>query len=197
MQCRISVFTGRKRERSPRENPPNGDYGGFSHDDLSPRKDITNSSRKRMSLHVVYFCVAGRKVDMRKHEKVTIWRVFAWRPYAPPGDTFISGEFSPSICRVFAWWGEKVATQKKTRRKSHFVFSTFRLPVLPLLYMYIHQILSFYFKNVRQNHGPLSTLFAALCLEQVFNLHNLIIVSFHNKRVLPFALEVFRMSSNA
>ena len=29
-----------------------------------------------------YFRVAGRKVAMRKHEKVTIWRVFAWRLFA-------------------------------------------------------------------------------------------------------------------
>ena len=33
-----SVFSWRKRERSPRENPPNGDFGGFSHGDLSPRQ---------------------------------------------------------------------------------------------------------------------------------------------------------------
>ena len=38
MPCRISGFSGRKRERSPRENPPNGDVGGFSHGDLSPRQ---------------------------------------------------------------------------------------------------------------------------------------------------------------
>ena len=38
MPCRINVFSGRKRERSPRENPPNGDFGGFSHGDLSPRQ---------------------------------------------------------------------------------------------------------------------------------------------------------------
>jgi len=34
----ISVFSGRKHERSPRENPPNGDFGGFLHGDLSPRQ---------------------------------------------------------------------------------------------------------------------------------------------------------------
>jgi len=31
---------------------------------------------------VSYFRVAGRKVAMQKHEKVTIWRVFAWRLFA-------------------------------------------------------------------------------------------------------------------
>jgi len=58
---RINVFSGRKCERS---------HG----------KDTTNSSRKRNTWNVAYFRVAGRKVAMRKHEKVTIWRVFAWRP---------------------------------------------------------------------------------------------------------------------
>ena len=58
MPCRINVFSGRKRERSPRENPPNGDFAGFSHGDLSPRppgKDTTNSSRKRNAVNVAYF----------------------------------------------------------------------------------------------------------------------------------------------
>jgi len=38
LPCRISVFSGRKRERSQRENPPNGDFGGFSHGDIRPRQ---------------------------------------------------------------------------------------------------------------------------------------------------------------
>ena len=38
MPCRINVFSGLKRERSPRENPLNGDFSGFSHSDLSPRQ---------------------------------------------------------------------------------------------------------------------------------------------------------------
>jgi len=32
------VFFGRKCKRSPRENPPNDDFGGFSHGDLSLRQ---------------------------------------------------------------------------------------------------------------------------------------------------------------
>ena len=36
--CRINVFSGRKREKSPRENPLNSDFGGISHGDLSPRQ---------------------------------------------------------------------------------------------------------------------------------------------------------------
>jgi len=38
MPCRINVFSGQKRKRSPRENPPKGDFVGFSHGDLSPRQ---------------------------------------------------------------------------------------------------------------------------------------------------------------
>ena len=33
-------------------------------------------------INVSYLRLAGRKVAMRKHEKVTMWRVFAWRPFA-------------------------------------------------------------------------------------------------------------------
>jgi len=38
MPCRIDVFSGRKRERSPGEDPPKGDFVWFSHGDFSPRK---------------------------------------------------------------------------------------------------------------------------------------------------------------
>jgi len=39
------VFWGRKREWSPRENPPNGDFGGFSHGDLSPCLPCENTKK--------------------------------------------------------------------------------------------------------------------------------------------------------
>jgi len=48
-----------------------------------PGKDTTNRRRKGDAWKVSYFRVPGRKVAMRKHEKVTIWRVFAWRLFAP------------------------------------------------------------------------------------------------------------------
>ena len=38
MSCRINVFSGRKRERSQRENPLKGDFVRFSYGDLSPRQ---------------------------------------------------------------------------------------------------------------------------------------------------------------
>jgi len=44
-----------------------------------PDKDTTNSRRKRNTWKVAYIRVAGQKVAWPKNEKVTIWRVFAWR----------------------------------------------------------------------------------------------------------------------
>ena len=38
MPCRINVCSGRKGGRSPRENPPKGDFVGFSHGDISTRQ---------------------------------------------------------------------------------------------------------------------------------------------------------------
>jgi len=65
--CRISVFSGRKREKAPRENPPNGDFFVFSHGDFSPRhtkvRDIP--------------CVAF---------SATVCRIFAWRSNRSPGE---------------------------------------------------------------------------------------------------------------
>jgi len=64
--CRIIVFSGRKGAK----NPPNDDFFVFSHGDLSPRH-----------------------TKVRHFSCVTIWRVFAWRPFAPPGkDTTNRGE---------------------------------------------------------------------------------------------------------
>ena len=86
MPCRISVFSGRKRERAPRENPPNGDFFVFSHGDFSPR-----------------------------HTKVRdIPRV----------------AFSRTVCRVFAWRGERSPRDNTPRLKCRdfvFSFSHFRM----------------------------------------------------------------------
>jgi len=82
--------------------------------------------RKGETWNVSYFRVAGRKVAMRKREKVTIWRVFAWQTFRPARrryDTFISGEFSPSICRVFARRGKRSPRENTPRLKCRdFVF---------------------------------------------------------------------------
>ena len=100
-----------------------------------------------------YLCLAGRKVATRKPTKITIWRVFAWRPFAPPGkDTTNRGEnargrhaktrqmvtffvfshgdlsprhmkvrdipcvvFSATVCRIFAWRGERSPCENPTK----------------------------------------------------------------------------------
>ena len=51
MPCRINVFSGRKRERSPRENPPKGDFVGFSHGDLSPRQAMIRQTVAENATH--------------------------------------------------------------------------------------------------------------------------------------------------
>ena len=83
MPCRIVVFSGRKGEKAPRENPPNGDFFVFSHVDLSPRhtkvRDIP--------------CVAF---------SATVCRIFAWRgerspcenPTKSPFGVFSRGDLS-------------------------------------------------------------------------------------------------------
>jgi len=44
-----------------------------------PDEDTTNNRRKYDGWNDALFGVAGRKVAIRKHEKVIILRVFAWR----------------------------------------------------------------------------------------------------------------------
>ena len=79
--CRIFAWQG---ERLPRKNMPNSYFGVFFawRPFAPPGKDTTNRRRKGDAWKVLYFRVAGRKVAMRNHEKVTIWRVFAWGLFA-------------------------------------------------------------------------------------------------------------------
>jgi len=65
MPCHINVFLGRKRERSPRENPPKGDFIGFSHGDLSPRQ-------------------AKIRQTVAKNATRGMWRTFVWRGERSP-----------------------------------------------------------------------------------------------------------------
>jgi len=127
MPCRINVFSGRKGERAPRENLPNGHFFVFSHGDLSPRHTKVR--------HFLCFAFSP-----------PVCRIFAWRGERSPrentkkspcggfsrGDlsprqaklrTFISGEFLPSICRVFAWRDERSPRENTPRYKCRdFVF---------------------------------------------------------------------------
>ena len=135
--CRISVFSGRKRESSPCENPPNGDFGGFSHGDLSPRQ--AENATHEMSRTLLWqgerspckntkkspfggflrgdlssFRLAGRKVATRKPAKWWFWRVFAWRSFAPPGKDTTNRRRKGNAWKVsyFRMAGRKVAMQK-------------------------------------------------------------------------------------
>ena len=77
MPCRTNVFSGRKRERSPRENPTNGDFVGFSHGGLSSR-------------HAKIGQIGGEKAT---HEKC---RTFEWRgERSPCENTIIHGTNQP------------------------------------------------------------------------------------------------------
>jgi len=61
------------------KTPKNGDIGGFFawRPFALPGKDTTDGSGKHNAWNVAYFRVVGQKVAIHKHEKVTIWRVFA------------------------------------------------------------------------------------------------------------------------
>jgi len=97
MPCRINVFSGRKRERSPRENPLKGDCG-FLRGDLS-----------RFRPCLSYLCLAGRKVATRKHAKWWFWRAFA-----PPGKDTTNRRRKGDAWKVsyFCVAGRKVAMRK-------------------------------------------------------------------------------------
>ena len=95
MPCGINVFSGRKRERSPRKNPPKGDFVGFSHGDLSPRQ---------------------AKIRQRVAENAThgISRTFVWRgerspcenPPKSPFGVFSRGDLSPRNAKIGQTGGE-------------------------------------------------------------------------------------------
>jgi len=84
MPCRINVFSGRKRERSPRKIPPKGDFVGFSHGDLLPRQ------------------VKIRQI-VAENATHGMSRTFVWRGERPPCENtnkspfhgFSRGAFSP------------------------------------------------------------------------------------------------------
>jgi len=65
----------------------------------------------------------GRHAKTRKSHHVTGFRVATFRRTRRRYDTFISGEFSPSICRVLAWRGERSPRENTPRLKCRdFVF---------------------------------------------------------------------------
>jgi len=85
--------------------------GVFSRGDLSPRQAKTRQIEGENSplINVSYLRLAGRKVARRKPATWWLFRVFAWRPFAPPGkDTKTGGDKAKhEKFRTFVWRGER------------------------------------------------------------------------------------------
>jgi len=88
------VFSGRKGEKAPRENTPMVILAGFRVATFRPatrKYDTFHASPFRL-LFVVSL-PGGAKGRHAKTRQNHHWRVFAWRPFAPPGkDTTNRGE---------------------------------------------------------------------------------------------------------
>ena len=79
---------GRKRERSPRENPPNGDFFVFSHGDLSPpHTKVRDISRVAFSATVCrIFACRGERSPCENPTK------------SPFGETRLNHTFACHVC---------------------------------------------------------------------------------------------------
>jgi len=96
--CRIIVFSGRKGEKAPRENPPNCVIFVFSHGDLSPRHTKVRH----------FSCVPFSP---------PVCCIFAWRGESPPKSpfgVFSRGDLSPRQAKIRQTGAKtrKVATRK-------------------------------------------------------------------------------------
>jgi len=91
---RISVFSGLKSERSS-----NGDFGGFSHGDLSPRQAKIRQTVGEKTTHEKCwtFVWRGERSPCENTKKVTIWRVFALRLFAPKTRMRVTGRSLSSV----------------------------------------------------------------------------------------------------
>jgi len=101
--CRINMFSGRIRERSPRENPSNGDFGGFSHGDLSPRQAKIRKTVAENAMHGMSrtFVLRGDRSPCEN-------------PTKSPFRGFSHGDLSPRQANIRQTGGEK-ATHEKCR----------------------------------------------------------------------------------
>jgi len=112
--CAISyyrVFGAKRRKGATRKPAKWWRFRVFAWRPFAPPHESTTLLMFRLfAFCLSYLCLAGRKVATRKHEQnhhVEGFRVATFRPARQKYDTFISGEFLPSICRVFAWRGER------------------------------------------------------------------------------------------
>ena len=96
---------------------------GFSHGDLSrfrPENTLINTTWHKSAttplINVSYLRLTGRKVATRKPAKWWLFRVFAWRPFAPPHEsTRLSIRCVYGYCLSYLCLGEggrKVAMRK-------------------------------------------------------------------------------------
>jgi len=92
--CRIIVFSGRKGEKAPRKNPPNGDFFVFSHGDLSPRHTKVRH----------FSCVAFSP---------PVCRIFAWRGERSPRENPPKSPFG-----VFTRGDQRYHKQGRKRERS-------------------------------------------------------------------------------
>ena len=83
MPCRINVFSGRKRERSPRENPPKGDFVGFSPGDLSSRQAKIRQTVAENATHGMSRTFGGAKSRHAKPRKSHYLAGFRVAPFRP------------------------------------------------------------------------------------------------------------------
>ena len=78
----FTCFQGEKAKRRHAKTRQMVTFRVFAWRPFAPPHERTTLVMRRLFASCLsYLCLAGRKVTMRKHEKVTIWRVFAWRPF--------------------------------------------------------------------------------------------------------------------
>ena len=75
------VFGAKRRKGDTRKPTKWWIFRVFAWRPFAPPHESTTLFMRRLFVSCLsYLCLAGRKVAMRKHEIVIIWRAFAWRP---------------------------------------------------------------------------------------------------------------------
>jgi len=119
--CRIIVFSGRKGERRHATTRQIVTFSCFRVTTFRPatRKNDTFHASPFRLLFVVSLPngAKGRQAKTRQNYHLACFRVATLRVARRRYDTIISGEFSPSICRVFAWRGERLPRKNTPRLK--------------------------------------------------------------------------------
>jgi len=120
--CAMSYYHafGAKRRKAPRDNPPNGHFSCFRMTTFRPAtwnlNDTFHASPYRL-LFVVSLPggAKGRHAKTGQNHHLACFRIATFRPARRRYDTFINGKISRSICRVFAWRGERSPRENTPR----------------------------------------------------------------------------------